>query len=193
MLQKLGHDMRRHFCFEGEWCNINNGRLCTQVCTQTRCSNRVMQRLTPVGSFGSTPKVICEQMRRYQQEAEARPDSFLRYDAAEKINVSRAVVAKQLGVPTSTIVLIPNATTGINLILRNLKYEPEDVIIYFSTTYGACQNIVMATVEYGGCKAHRIELQHPMSDADVLQRFEADVEELSSKGLRSRVLLLVRA
>lgn len=131
-------------------------------------------------------------MRAYQQEAEARPDQFLRYDAAKKINMSRAAVAEQLQVPTSTVVLIPNATTGINLVLRNLKYEPEDVIIYFSTTYGACQNIVMATVEYGGCKAHRIELEHPMPDAELLRTLEADIAKLCSDGLRPRVLLLVR-
>lgn len=27
MTQNLGHDMRQHFCFEADWCNINNGRL----------------------------------------------------------------------------------------------------------------------------------------------------------------------
>ena len=119
--------------------------------------------LPPTASFGSLPKPVLERMRHYQNLAEAHPDRLLRYDGIKLLNESRALLAEQLNVPVATIVMILNATTGINLVLRNLQYRPEDTIVYFSTSYGACQNIVLATMEFTGCMAHRIELEYPMS------------------------------
>lgn len=49
-------------------------------------------------------------------------------------------MGKLLNVPTSTVVFVPNATTGVNTVLRNLVWNEDgkDEILYFSTIYGAC-------------------------------------------------------
>lgn len=123
--------------------------------------------LTTPASFGSVPKSVLAKQREYQAATETRPDKFLRYDFAALLNKSRSTLAEQLNIPTSTVVMIPNATTGVNLVLRNLVYEPEDTIVYFSTSYGACQNVVAATMEFSGAKGHRIELSYPTSVSRV--------------------------
>jgi len=132
-------------------------------------------------------------MRDFQDAAEARPDKFLRYDGVKLLNESRALLAEQLNVHVSTVVMILNATTGINLVLRNLQYQPEDTIVYFSTSYGACQNIVLATMEFSGCRVHRIELEYPVSvcfttslDMGVLRAFRvSNLWLISTTGRRA--------
>ena len=84
-------------------------------------------------------------MRKVQQlfrdQTESRPDAAIRYVNPELLDKSRAAVAEYLHVPTDTCVFVPNATTGVNTVLRSLVFKPGDVIIYFATIYGACVRI----------------------------------------------------
>jgi selenocysteine lyase/cysteine desulfurase len=54
------------------------------------------------------------------------------------LDVSRAAVAKLLNAPVETVVYVPNATNGVNTVLRNLVWNPDgkDEILYFNTIYG---------------------------------------------------------
>jgi hypothetical protein len=49
----------------------------------------------------------------------------------------------------STVVYVPNATTAVNTVLRNLvwNHDGKDEILYFSTIYGACGKAVDYTCE----------------------------------------------
>ncbi|KAI7366893.1 hypothetical protein KC336_g21261, partial [Hortaea werneckii] len=89
------------------------------------------------GSFGTYPAPIRQVLRKFQDEAEAVPDKYIRYDNPKYLDESREAVAKYLNAPTSACVFVPNATTGLNTVLRSLVFKPEDVIIYFATIYGA--------------------------------------------------------
>lgn len=182
MPELFGHRMLKHFAFEEGWCNINNGMLRART---AGCSDW----LTDAASFGSVPQPVLDALHNYQQQAEARPDEYIRYKSVEHLNASRKAVAEQLSVPAADVVMVTNATTGINTVMRNLKYKPEDVILYFSTTYGACQKIALVAKEYSGCQTHRIELRYPMSDEDLLQKVEAAIAELTKTGLKPKVLL----
>jgi hercynylcysteine S-oxide lyase len=74
-------------------------------------------------------------------------------------------------------VLIPNASTGVNTVLRNLKYEQGDRILYFSTLYGACEKTVEHLVETNpGIGGVRVELKYPVSDDTLIAQFRAAVE-----------------
>ncbi|KAF7883921.1 hypothetical protein EAF00_011233 [Botryotinia globosa] len=89
------------------------------------------------GSFGAFPKRVRDHQRMLQDEIESYPDTFLRYTYPELIGESRRTIAP-LGVEADEVVVVPNATTGINTVLRNLMYETGGVVVYFSTIYGAC-------------------------------------------------------
>src|SRR4051794_13599504 len=96
------------------------------------------------GSFGTYPRAIRDKQREYLDQCEAAPDIFIRYDYPKLLDVSRAAVAKLLNAPVSTVVYVPNATTGVNTVLRNLAWNPDgrDEILYFDTIYGACGKTV---------------------------------------------------
>jgi hypothetical protein len=63
--------------------------------------------LTPPGSFGTYPRTIRAEMRRFQDASEARPDSFLRYDYPKLIDESREAMAKVL-YPSTHPISFPN-------------------------------------------------------------------------------------
>ena len=96
-------------------------------------SNRLTRTCRP-GSFGSIPKVILARLRHYQDLAEARPDRFLRYEYPALLDESRAALAELVRAPPDTIVLVSNATEGVNTVLKGLAWADGggDVILTFS-------------------------------------------------------------
>lgn len=104
-----------------------------------------------IGSFGTVPRAIREKQREFQDESEARPDEFIRYTYPRLLDESREALGKLLNVPTSTVVFVPNATTGVNTVLRNLVWNEDgkDEILYFSTIYGACGLTVRTPPSFG--------------------------------------------
>ena len=83
------------------------------------------------GSFGTFPKIVRDRQRELQDLTEARPDAFLRYTYPDLLEKSRRTVAPLLGVSMDEVVFVPNATTGVNTVLRNLVYRKGDVILHF--------------------------------------------------------------
>ena len=79
-------------------------------------------------------------------------------------------------------VFIDNATTGVNIVLRNLEYMPGDVIIYFATIYGACEKTVGYITETTHAEARKIEYHYPVSDDFLCDSFESLVKEIRREG-----------
>lgn len=75
--------------------------------------------------------------------------------------------------------MIPNATTGINNILRDFVYDADgrDEILYFSTIYGACGKTVnyVAEINRGLVQPREVKLTYPMSDSDLVATFKAAI------------------
>lgn len=143
-----------------------------------------------LASFGSTPKAIVELAHHYRLESERLPDQYLLYSFPQLQDASRAAVAKVLNVPTPTCVFVPNATTGVNTVLRNLVWNDDglDEILYFSTIYGACgltvDYIEQSTMKVNGRK---IRITYPISDADYVKELENAVTASKAAGKRPRI------
>ena len=105
------------------------------------------------------------------------------------LDESRAAIANLLNVPTDTCVFVPNATTGVNLVLRNLVYEPGDVIMYFDTIYGACERSVTYITETTHAEAVKVNYTYPVSDAWLVGEFKRVVNELQASGKIVRIAI----
>jgi hercynylcysteine S-oxide lyase len=57
---------------------------------------------------------------------ESNPDRFLRLLYQEKLIGVREKLARLIGAKTDEVVLVPNASMGINTILRNFEWEQGD-------------------------------------------------------------------
>ena len=143
----------------------------------------------PTGSFGTYPSPIRTTMRAHQAAAESRPDHYIRYLYPAHLNDSRSALAKLLNAPISSLVLVPNATTGINTVLRGLRFAPGDVILYFDTIYGACEKTVAYVCETTPARCVKIACGYPVEDAWMEQRLREVVREVQDQGGRVRLAI----
>jgi selenocysteine lyase/cysteine desulfurase len=131
------------------------------------------------GSFGTFPKPVLDALSFYQTRLEANPDRFIRYEFPSLLDKSRELLADMVNVDPDELVLVPNATGGVNTILRNLKYDRGDKIVYFSTAYGACEKTIDHITETTPAESIRIELNYPLSDDDLVAKFHKTLTENS--------------
>ncbi|KAI8179550.1 Hercynylcysteine sulfoxide lyase [Colletotrichum sp. SAR 10_65] len=142
-------------------------------------------------SYGGIPRQIRDALRSYQDQTEARPDPFIRFTYNEHLRESRQAAADLLNAPLSTVVFVPNATVGINTVLRNLAWNPDarDEILYFNTIYGACGKTIDYIVDTRkGLVSHRgITLTYPLEDEEIIAQFRAAVAASKAAGKRPRL------
>lgn len=125
------------------------------------------------GSFGAYPATVRDELHRFQALADSNPDGYFRYELPRLLDRAREVVAELVKVPADEVVLVPNATMGVNTVLRNLRFAPGDKIVYLSTAYGACEKTVDHVVEMTpGLEAVRVEIAYPISDDRIVAKFE---------------------
>ncbi|KAI1332326.1 PLP-dependent transferase [Xylariaceae sp. FL0255] len=169
MDSEFGGGMLQHFDFEPGYRNLNHG------------------------SFGTVPREITKHMHQYQRLSEANPDRYIRFDYPIILDDCRAATAEFLKAPTDTVVFVPNATTGINTILRNLTWDEDcrDVILYFSTIYGSCGKTIDYIVDSsrGLVSSQEIAISYPCEDHDIIEAFQATVHSCAAAGNRARVCL----
>ncbi|KAL8858891.1 MAG: hypothetical protein Q9178_004570 [Gyalolechia marmorata] len=161
----FGHAMRSHFLLDPSYIPLNHG------------------------SFGTYPKVVRDRLRYFQDLSESRPDDFFRFNLARFLDPARSAIADFLGVDAKECVFLPNATTGINTVLRSLVFEEGDVIVYFSTIYGACEKTVEYLKETTPVKSAKIPLSYPLGDDEVVARLQDKIKALRSEGRRARVAI----
>lgn len=111
-------------------------------------------------------------MRSFQDASEAAPDRYIRYEYPKLLDISRQAAAEYLKVPVDDLVIVPNVTTAINAVLRNLVFEEGDIIVYINTTYGSCEKTIDYIVETTPAESVKVEFTLPCSDDEIVQRFQ---------------------
>ena len=82
-----------------------------------------------LGSYGTTPKPISEAINELTLEIESNPDLFHRVTYQKRLIGVREKLASFIGAKTADeVVLVSNASMGINTVLRNFEWEKDDQI-----------------------------------------------------------------
>ncbi|KAI3391572.1 hypothetical protein diail_7064 [Diaporthe ilicicola] len=123
------------------------------------------------GSFGSTVKPVRDAMRQFQDASEAAPDRYIRYEYPDLLDKSRAAAASYLDVPVDELVIVPNVSTAVNVVLRNLEFEEGDVIVCLDVTYGSNLKTIDYIVETTPAESVKVDFTLPCSHADILTAF----------------------
>jgi selenocysteine lyase/cysteine desulfurase len=141
------------------------------------------------GSFGAYPTLVQSEQDKFTKAAAERPDTFIVFDLPNLIDRSREAVAPLLGASVDEVVFVPNATTGVNTVLRNLKYSTGDVVLHFSTIYGACEKTLSSIAELTPLKCENILLEYPIEDDEILKRFKERVGKLRAQGTNIKLAM----
>lgn len=141
------------------------------------------------GSFGAFPTVVRNQQQEFQRLIDARPDTFLRYEYPRLLEESRAAVAPLLGTAVDEVVFVPNTTTGVNTVLRNLTYSKEDVVLYINTIYGACEKTIASLCETTAVESVEMEIQYPLEDGEIVQKFRDAVKAIQSGAKNAKIAI----
>jgi len=165
----FGHALKPEFPFDPEWRNLNQG------------------------SFGTVPNAIMARRAHYQTQYELRPDAFIRREIPRLLDESRAEVAKLINAPVQSVVFVPNATEGVNTVLKNLQWNEDgkDVMISFNTIYDDCARAEDFVVDYFKDKVDvaEITLTYPIEDDEIIALFKERVKRIEAEGKRARLAL----
>jgi isopenicillin-N epimerase len=100
------------------------------------------------GSYGACPAPVFERYQELQRELERNPNEFLgrRFDGL--MAESGAALAAFVGASPDDLVLVPNATSGLNAVIRSLSLGPEDEVLTTRHEYGA----ILRTWDFVGAR-----------------------------------------
>ncbi|KAG9015085.1 hypothetical protein FRB94_004204 [Tulasnella sp. JGI-2019a] len=165
---EFGHNTLKHFGFDKGYINLNNG------------------------SFGATPLPVTKYCDEITKLAEGRPDLFFRITFKPLLKDVRARVAKLLGAETDECVLVPNASHGINTVLRNFTWKEGDIFVSFSTTHYA----IKQTLHYfrdtePHPTVHDIPLIFPTTHAKILQTFRQYMKSLPDPHKQKNIVVVM--
>ena len=137
------------------------------------------------GSFGACPKPILALQQRLRHAMEAEPVQFLWRRYEERLEPSRRAVANFVGARPQDLVFVPNATTGVNAVLRSFGFRAGDELLTTSQDYNACRNALREAARRTGARLVIAEVPFPVRSPDeVLQSVMAAVTR------RTRLALL---
>ena len=141
------------------------------------------------GSYGAFPAPIRDYQRALQDHVEARADPYIRFTIPELLNESRAAAASLLGTPMDNVVFVPNATTAVNIVLRNLQFVEADTIIYFSSVYPACEKTIHYIYETTPAAYRCIDVAFPIDDTDLIALFCQTIRHIQQKGGKAKLAM----
>ncbi|KAF8510937.1 PLP-dependent transferase [Hysterangium stoloniferum] len=157
-LPEFGHSILSQFCFHKDYINLNHG------------------------SYGSLPRPVAEACEALSYEVESRPDKFIRRDYYKHLVTARERLAHLIGADTDEVVMVQNTTHGINTVLRNLIWSPDDVIVQATTTYGAVERTIKYITD---CAPHpsvsTMRISFPTTNNAILENFKAHLAAIPRK------------
>jgi isopenicillin-N epimerase len=105
------------------------------------------------GSYGACPAPVFARYQQLQRELERNPVEFLARRFDELTGEARAVLAAFVGARADDLVFVPNATAGLNAVIRSLRLEPGDEVVTTRHEYGA----VTRTWQFAGARLVYVE------------------------------------
>ena len=138
------------------------------------------------GSFGACPKLVLESQNQWRQRMERQPLQFLVRELEAQVDAAREFLAQFVGANPDDLVFVPNATSGVNAVLRSLKFKPGDELLVTNQEYNATRNALNFAVERSdaGVRVVTARLPFPFLNED-------DLTAPILKGVTSRTRLVV--
>jgi isopenicillin-N epimerase len=120
------------------------------------------------GSFGAAPRAVLDEQSRWRARMEREPVAFLGREIGERLDEARDALAAFLGASSADLVFVPNATTGVNSVLRSLELAPGDELLTTSHAYNACRNALEFVARARGASVRVATVPFPIDGPEVV-------------------------
>jgi len=109
---------------------------------------------------------------------ERAPLSFLHRELEGELDRARAAIGTFVHADPDDLAFVPNATTGVNTVLRSLELAPGDELLTTDHVYAACYNALGWVAERAGARVVVAPVPFPLAGEDdvlgpVLERVTA--------------------
>ncbi len=136
------------------------------------------------GSCGACPRPVLEYQSALRSRMESEPVLFFRR-LEELADQARSSLGTFVGADPDDLAFVPNATTGVNTVLRSLDFEPGDEILITDHVYNACRNAAGLVADRARARLVTAKVPFPIDSPE--QVVAAIVDRVSP---RTRLLLI---
>ena len=120
------------------------------------------------GSFGACPEFVMKEQRKWQDQMESEPVRFFEDEMPLLLKQSRDALADFLSCSSEDLALVPNATTGVNTILRSLIFSKGDEILVPDHAYQACRNAIDFVARRWGATVVTVSIPFPIDGPETV-------------------------
>ena len=137
------------------------------------------------GSYGACPSAVLAEQSRLRAEMEADPVRFFNRTLPPRLDEALGALGGFIGADAADLAFVPNATAGVNAVLRSLDFRPGDEILVTDHSYEACANAAAYVAARTGARVVVAHVAFPLSSRD-----EVVTSVLAAAGPRVRLALL---
>lgn len=117
------------------------------------------------GSYGAVPERIQQRQQEFRREMEREPVRYMSVLRQPQTDAARNAAARFLNADPADLALIPNATHGVNTVLRSLRFAPGEELLVTDHEYNACRNALNFVAERWGAKVVVATIPFPLKSA----------------------------
>jgi isopenicillin-N epimerase len=117
--------------------------------------------------------------QQWRDRMERQPLQFLGVDLEDLLAQARAEVGAFVGAHPDDLAFVPNATTGVNAVLRSLRFQPGDELLTTNHEYNACRNALNYIAEREGARVVVAEIPFPAQSSKAI--LDAVLQSVSSQ------------
>ena len=122
------------------------------------------------GSFGACPTAVMDHQFQLRKELESDPIQFLDVKAKELWAESIQILSEFINADKEGLTFVPNATSGVNTVLRSLDLKPNDEILVPDHSYQACWNAVDFVTKRAGAKTVVVPIEFPIENSEEVTK-----------------------
>ena len=101
-----------------------------------------------------------------RERLERQPVRFLVRELEPLWDAARAALAQFVGGDAVDVVFVANATSGVNTVLRSLRFKAGDELLVTNHEYNACRNALNFVAEQSGARVVVAEVPFPLQCED---------------------------
>lgn len=131
------------------------------------------------GAFGACPIPILEKQYQFRQQLEQQTFHYFVREYEALLDQARQELAGFVGANSEELVFVPNATTGINAVLRSLPFTENDELLTTNHEYNACRNVLEFVASCTNARIIIADIPFPVKSSE--QIIERLMEKISPR------------